>query len=433
MGVLIFILNIDYTAVNLTLVPIAEEIQTDLNNLQWLLSAYVLVWAAFVIPAGRLADIYGKRNALIAGLIIFMAGSCLAGLGQSLEVLILGRALQGVGAAIFSAPAWAFVFTTASPEKQGFVMGIILSFAGFGLATGPTLAGLIIQELSWRWIFYVNIPLGFLVIATLLIYSQKDEVASNKQKVDILGTLLLSAGLCLCVYALNQIEVWGLQSPLLWGTAALGLSLLGVYYLRDRMQEFRMVPPHLFSQQSLHGCCCGGILHGHQLFYGIGTNGSLPTKYSALQQLSGRPYFYRNDYQHGLSLSDWWKDDRYLWHLWPHGVWGLAHLIRHGHDGFFKCEFFSLLCCDESLLCRYGSRHVLHSLQHGHDALCATGRFECSFRCFYDVHDGGQYLKYYSLHKLCGYVWTGLPLEDHPREGYISFFMATPPTRRSYC
>lgn len=256
-GVLIFILNIDYTAVNLTLVPIAEEIQTDLSNLQWLLSAYVLVWAAFVIPAGRLADIYGKRNALIAGLLIFMGGSCLAGLGESLEVLILGRALQGIGAAIFSAPAWAFVFTTASPEKQGFVMGIILSFAGFGLATGPTLAGFIIQELSWRWIFYVNIPLGFLVIAILLIYSQKDEVASNKQKVDVLGTLLLSTGLCLCVYALNQIEVWGLQSPLLWGTAALGFCLLSLYYLRDRVQKFRMVPPHLFHNKAYMAAAVG--------------------------------------------------------------------------------------------------------------------------------------------------------------------------------
>src|SRR3990167_10389082 len=80
-GVLIFLLNIDYTAVNLTLVPIAEEINTDLNSLQWLLSAYVLVWAALVIPAGRLADIYGQRKSLIIGLLIFMAGSVLTGLG----------------------------------------------------------------------------------------------------------------------------------------------------------------------------------------------------------------------------------------------------------------------------------------------------------------------------------------------------------------
>src|SRR3990167_3553636 len=93
-GVLIFILNIDYTAVNLTLVPISEEINADLNSLQWLLSGYVLIWAAFVIPAGRVADLYGKRNTLIVGLILFLAGSCLTGLGHSVEMLIGGRVLQ---------------------------------------------------------------------------------------------------------------------------------------------------------------------------------------------------------------------------------------------------------------------------------------------------------------------------------------------------
>src|SRR6478735_8523823 len=116
-GVLIFLTNIDYTAVNLTLVPIAAEINTDLNSLQWLLSGYVLVWAALVIPAGRMADLYGKRRCLVVGLMLFLAGSALTGLGQSIEVLIAGRVLQGIGAAIFTAPAWASIFTLATPEK----------------------------------------------------------------------------------------------------------------------------------------------------------------------------------------------------------------------------------------------------------------------------------------------------------------------------
>ena len=173
-GVLIFLINIDYTAVNLTFVPIAEEIKTDLSSLQWLLSAYVLVWAALVIPAGRMADLFGKRRCLITGLLIFLAGSALTGMGQSIDILVLGRVFQGIGAAIFTAPAWASIFTLAPPEKQGFVMGIILSFSGLGLAAGPTLSGFIIEEMSWRWIFYINIPLGFIVIATLLLYAPKD-------------------------------------------------------------------------------------------------------------------------------------------------------------------------------------------------------------------------------------------------------------------
>src|SRR3990167_1207787 len=133
-GILVFLINIDYTAVNLTLVPISEEINAGLKALQWLLSGYVLVCAAFVVLAGRLADLYGKRNSLIAGLLIFLLGSCLTGYGHTLDMLIAGRIFQGIGAALFSAPAWALIFESAPPERQGFLMGIVISFAGFGLA-----------------------------------------------------------------------------------------------------------------------------------------------------------------------------------------------------------------------------------------------------------------------------------------------------------
>ncbi len=256
-GILIFLLNIDYTAVNLTLVPIAEEIHADLNSLQWLLSAYVLIWAAFVIPAGRVADIYGKCNTLIVGLSLFMAGSCLTGLGQTLEVLILGRVLQGFGAAIFSAPAWAIIFTTASPEKQGFVMGIILSFAGFGLAAGPTLAGFIIEELSWRWIYYVNIPLGFIVIAILKLFGKKDDLPEVREKIDYVGALLLGSGLCISVFGINQIEVWGIASPSLWGIIAVGLLLVVGYIIQDRLKKVRMIPPFLFKNKGFMAAVLG--------------------------------------------------------------------------------------------------------------------------------------------------------------------------------
>ncbi len=249
-GVLIFIINIDYTAVNLTLVPISEEINAELSSLQWLMSAYVLVWAAFVIPAGRVADIYGKQNSLIAGLVIFMAGSCLTGFGHSLEMLILGRILQGIGAAVFSAPAWAIIFTSAPPEKQGFVMGIILSFGGLGMATGPTLAGFIIEEASWRWIFYINIPLGLIVIAVLKLYAQKEILADVKGKIDYMGVILLSAGLCISVYGLNQIEVWGPASQQLWAVIAFGIFLIGLFLFTEQRKKVRMIPSHLFRNKA---------------------------------------------------------------------------------------------------------------------------------------------------------------------------------------
>ncbi|MBN9413125.1 MAG: MFS transporter [Candidatus Paracaedimonas acanthamoebae] len=140
-GMLVFLLNIDYTAVNLALLPISTVINWDLNSLQWLLSGYVLTWGAVVVPAGRLADLYGRRNVLIAGLSIFMLGSILTGAFTHINLLIGGRVLQGVGAAIFTAPGMSLIFTSAPPSQQGLAMGIISSLAGFGLATGPTFAG----------------------------------------------------------------------------------------------------------------------------------------------------------------------------------------------------------------------------------------------------------------------------------------------------
>lgn len=259
-GTLIFLINIDYTAVNLTLMPISEEINADLDQLQWLLSGYVLIWAAFVIPAGRIADLYGKRNTLIAGLLLFLAGSSVTGLGHNLEMLIIGRILQGLGAAIFTSPAWASIFTLAPPERQGFVMGVVMSFAGLGLAAGPTLAGLIIQEASWRWIFYINIPLGFFVIAVLLLYSPKESLAPVTQKIDFVGALLLAAGVCISVYALNQIDVWGLLSPQMGGCLGLGILSIGLYVAHDRTQKIRMIPPHLFRNKSYMAATIGEFL-----------------------------------------------------------------------------------------------------------------------------------------------------------------------------
>lgn len=250
MGVLIFLMNIDYTAVNLTLIPISIELNEDLNNLQWILSGYVLVWAAFVIPAGRIADIYGKRNTLIGGLLLFMLGSCLTGLGHDLTILISGRLIQGIGAAIFTAPCWALIFTSSPPEKQGFIMGLMLSCGGIGLAIGPTLGGYIIENFMWRWIYYVNIPVGLTVIGILSIIAKNDRDTNTSSKIDFFGAAFLALGLCLIVFGLNQIEVWGLADYRLWVVISLGISMLIAFYYRDRKQAFRLIPKDILNNKT---------------------------------------------------------------------------------------------------------------------------------------------------------------------------------------
>lgn len=248
-GILVFLMNIDYTAVNLVFVPVSLELNQDINNLQWLLSGYVLIWGAFVIPAGRIADIYGKRNTLCGGLLLFMIGSCLTGVAESLNLMILGRIIQGLGASIFTAPCWALIFTSAPPKKQGFVMGIILSFAGLGLAVGPTLSGYIIEFFNWRWIFYINIPVGVLVIMILFFLCQNDRQEGNYQKVDFGSSFLLAAGLCASVFALNQIEIWGIYDPRLYLACGVGFILLFGFFIRDHKKEYQMIPSSLLRNK----------------------------------------------------------------------------------------------------------------------------------------------------------------------------------------
>lgn len=246
---LIFLLNIDYTAVNLALVSISEEIPADLNTFQWLLSGYVLTWAAFVVPAGRFADRAGKGKMLIIGVSLFIAGSLLTGLGHRIDILIAGRILQGIGAAIFTPPCYGLIFDTMPPQKRSFGMGILAGVAGLGLAAGPTCAGYLIYYLSWRWIFYINIPLGLLVILAVVLFVPKDSANPKAPKVDPLGSFLLAAGLGLFMFGLNQIEIWGIQDLKLLSMIAAGVTALILFWLFDRKQKNQTMPRHFFKNK----------------------------------------------------------------------------------------------------------------------------------------------------------------------------------------
>jgi EmrB/QacA subfamily drug resistance transporter len=248
-GLLIFLLNIDYTAVNLALVPISEEVDGDLNTLQWLLSGYVLIWAALVVPAGRFADIHGKAFSLNLGVAIFMLGSLLTGIGSEIYLLIAGRLLQGLGAAIFSSPAYSLIFASVPTNKQGMAMGFMGGAAGLGLAIGPTIAGWLIKEIGWRWLFYVNIPIGLIAIIIMLIYAAPEPKRTDAPQIDWLSVFLLTAGLGSFVFALNQIEVWGISDPSLLGFGIAGIGLLALFGLRDRSQPFQILPRNLITNK----------------------------------------------------------------------------------------------------------------------------------------------------------------------------------------
>ncbi|MDP3532096.1 MAG: MFS transporter [Alphaproteobacteria bacterium] len=249
-GTLVMLLNIEFSAVNLALVPISKDIDVNLNDLQWVLSSYILVWAALVVPAGRLADLYGKKLMLIIGILTFMIGSFVSGIANHIGPLIMGRIIQGIGAAILSAPAYGIIFSSAPARLQGTAMGIVAGIAGFGLAIGPSLAGYIIKDFSWRWIFYINVPLGVLVITAIFYLVPKSQNAKSHGKMNYGTSLLLILGLAGFVFGLNQIEVWGYKHSLLWIILIGSLCLLGIFYKLDQRSVHQTLPKSLLHHKT---------------------------------------------------------------------------------------------------------------------------------------------------------------------------------------
>lgn len=250
-GLLIFIINIDYTAVNIALIPIGKTFSTDIRLLQWVLSAYVLAWAVFVMPSGRFADVYGKKPVLLLGIFIFLLGSILAGLSSSIVLLIIGRAAQGLGSALFAPTCYAIIFDFTTSHRQGLVLGAIAAAGGIGLAAGPTIGGFIVKNLSWHWIFYINIPLSLLVILVIFIIVPNEKNSNNNKEINFITVFILIIIITISIFFLNQIEIWGIKDYRLYITGGIEVVLIIIFFARNLAESFPILPHSLFLSKGL--------------------------------------------------------------------------------------------------------------------------------------------------------------------------------------
>lgn len=260
MTFLILLINIDYTAVNIALVDISKELDANLNTLQWLLSGYVLAWAAGVVPAGQLADIYGKRRMLLLGIFIFTLSSLWCGVATSEHMMIIARIFQGLGGALFVPPLYTLTFSSFPPEKQGFAIGMLGAGAGIGLAIGPTFGGTLLELLNWRWIFYVNVPLCFSTILIAMMSTEKESSVVSEHRFDFIGSFLLGASLVAIMYGINQMEVWGVLSASVWSFIGAGVVLLLAFWVSSRNKENALIPAGLFKNVPFLGCTIGFMI-----------------------------------------------------------------------------------------------------------------------------------------------------------------------------
>jgi EmrB/QacA subfamily drug resistance transporter len=213
-----FMLLIDITIVVVALPDIRTSLHTNFTDVQWTIDAYSLSLAAFLLPAGSLADIFGRRRVFAAGLMIFTVGSLLCGLAGSGTELIVWRALQGIGGATVFATSLALLAQTFQGKKRGMAFGAWGAVAGISSALGPLLGGIFTTELSWHWIFYVNIPIG--IFAIFLTLTQVAEFRpEHHRRLDLTGFVLFALGLTALVFGLIESGFNG------WGSAEVIVSL----------------------------------------------------------------------------------------------------------------------------------------------------------------------------------------------------------------
>jgi MFS family permease len=209
LSVVQFMIVLDIAIVNVALPSIQEDLGFSQENLQWVISAYALVFGGFLLLGGRAADLLGRRRMFIAGLAVFSASSLLAALAWNEPSLIGARALQGLGAAIIAPAALSILMTTFSEGKERNVaLGVWGAVGGFGAAAGVLMGGLFTDALSWEWIFYINIPVGLaaMALAPVLLAESRD---SRAQSFDALGAVLVTGGLSTAVFGITQANEYG--------------------------------------------------------------------------------------------------------------------------------------------------------------------------------------------------------------------------------
>jgi EmrB/QacA subfamily drug resistance transporter len=235
-----FMTLLDLTIVNIAIPNMIDRLHASLDDVLWVLNAYALVLAVLVITAGRLGDIIGPRTMFVTGIVVFTAASAACGFAPSAGWLIGFRAVQGLGAAMLMPQTLAIVTMVFPPERRGAAFGIWGAVAGLATIAGPTLGGLLVTAFDWRWIFFVNLPIGIVVFAVTF-FIVPDLRPGRRHRLDFRGVALASLGLLGICYGLveGQTYNWGtitsfISIPLI---LALGVLLIGVFLVDQKRRQ----------------------------------------------------------------------------------------------------------------------------------------------------------------------------------------------------
>jgi EmrB/QacA subfamily drug resistance transporter len=256
MGLAVVVIANDFSAINVALPTMEQDFDTNVNTIQWVVNAYALTFGVLIVTGGRLADMFGRRNAFFLGTAIFASMSALGGVAPSETWLIAARVLMGIGGALMWPAILGMTYELLPEEKAGLAGGIIIGAAGLGNAIGPLIGGVFTQELSWRWIFFLNVPVAAFAVGVTWFLVHVKEPETSERRIDYTGIAAISVGLVSLLIALDQVADWGWSDPRVIGLLALAAAMLVAFLpLERRAGAHALIPREVMRNESFTASC----------------------------------------------------------------------------------------------------------------------------------------------------------------------------------
>jgi EmrB/QacA subfamily drug resistance transporter len=248
-----FMVILDSTVVNVALPTIRRDLGFSEQSLSWILNAYTLMFGGFLLLGGRAADRLGRRRLFVAGITLFAGASLICGLAQSEGMLLVARGAQGLGGAMVSPAALSIILTTfAEGPERNRALAVWGAIAGAGGAVGVLLGGVIVQAISWRWVFFINVPIGATaLVLTARIVPESRSLAAADRGYDAGGAIAITLGTIALVFTLIKTSTWGWGSGKTIAGFAIAALLIAVFLVIERRHPDPLVPLRIFSNRSL--------------------------------------------------------------------------------------------------------------------------------------------------------------------------------------
>lgn len=255
MGLGVFVIGNDFTALNVALPAIEQDFDVDVGTAQWVINGYALFFGLAIVTGGRIADMYGRRKVFFIGAGLFAGFSLLAGLAPSIDVLIVMRVGMAFGGALMWPAILGMTFAVLPASRAALAGGLILGVAGFSNAVGPMLGGLLTELIDWRAIFFLNVPVAAFAVAVTAAKVPKSDERTD-ERIDYAGVATLSLGLLLLLLALDQAPDWGFGDPRVLAMLAGSAVLVSVFvFIEPRLGERALIPVSVVRNSQFAGAC----------------------------------------------------------------------------------------------------------------------------------------------------------------------------------